>query len=147
MKLSSRTRYGTRAMFALAQAYPDRAVSVRELARNQQLSPKYLEQIVAALKTAGLLKAARGMHGGYTLARPPETIKLSDILRVLEGPCQIVDCVEDARSCRMSEVCPTRETWIEVKQAIDGVLERTTLQDLVERSRRKGNSLPSMYHI
>jgi len=81
MKLSTRMRYGCRAMTELAAAYPDRSVSVRDMARNQRLSAKYLEHIVSPLKTAGLIEAVRGIHGGYALSRPPERVSRPSGLR------------------------------------------------------------------
>jgi len=147
MKLSTRMRYGARALFELAAAYPDRAVSVKEMAERQRLSVKYLEHIIAALKAAGLIKAVRGFRGGYNLARSPSAIRLSEVFRALEGSLTLVDCVEDARTCPMEEVCPTRGTWIELTKAITRVLDRTTLQDLIERKGRKQDSSTAMYQI
>jgi Rrf2 family protein len=140
MRFSTRTRYGARAMVELAAAYPDRAVSVRQMAQNQRLSAKYLEHIVSALKAAGLIEAVRGMHGGYVLSRPPEEIDLSEIFHVLDGYPSPVDCVEDPDRCPMRGVCPTRDTWVQVAEAIEGILGSTTLRDLLGRSRDKGES-------
>ena len=147
MRLSTRMRYGCRAMAELAVAYPREAVSVREIAENQRLSVKYLEHIASALKEAGLVRAIRGMHGGYALCRPPAQISLSDILHALEGSSAPVECVDNPSLCPFWEICPTRETWVEMGEAIEGVLRRTTLQNLAERAQRKGGPPSSMYHI
>ena len=94
MRLSTRTRYGTRAMVELALAYPDLAVPVKDVARKQNLSAKYLEQIMSALKAADLVRSVRGMHGGYALSREPDSITLADVFHVLEGSAAPVDCVD-----------------------------------------------------
>jgi len=147
MRFSTKTRYGARAMAELAAAYDQGAVSVKDIARNQCVSAKYLEQIMASLKAAGLVEAARGMHGGYQLSRPPETVCLGEVFRALEGAPAPVACVEKPGSCPMEDVCPTRETWAEVKEAVEGVLERTTLRDLGERQKRKRDATGPMYYI
>ncbi len=147
MKLSTKTRYGSRAMVEFALAYPEKAVSVKEVAAKQRLSPKYLEHIVASLKAAGLLKSVRGIHGGYALTRPPAQITLKGVFQVLEGSLAPVDCVDHAGACPIEEVCPTRETWVELKEALSGVLEGTTLRCLVENKQRKTNSTGQMYDI
>ncbi len=140
-------RYGTRAMAELAMVYPDRALSVRELAERQCLSPKYLEQIMRALKAAGLAVAVRGARGGYRVAKPPADITLSRIFEVLEGSPAPVDCLEHPDSCPMERLCVTRDTWLEMKEAIEGILKRTTLQDLADREERKSRSFALTYQI
>jgi len=147
MKFSTRTRYGSRAMAELAAAYPDGVVSVKEMARRQHLSAKYLEQIIGSLRSAGLIEAVRGMHGGYVLSRPPSQISLSEVFRVLEGSSAPVGCVENPDQCAMSETCPTRETWVEIREAIEQILEGTSLQDLAERKKRKCDSSGLTYYI
>jgi Rrf2 family protein len=136
MKLSTRMRYGTRALVELAADHPRRVVSVRELAGRVHVSAKYLEQIMAVAKSAGIVVSAVGARGGYRLARPPHAIRLCEIQMALEDP-DIVACISDPASCYMSDTCPTRDTWIAVKDAIGDVLGGVTLQDLLERSRRK----------
>ena len=145
MRLSTRMRYGTRALAELASGYPDAVMSVKDIAESQRISPKYLEHIMGALKAAGFVKSVRGVHGGYVLAAPPAGCRLSDVYRALEGSAAPVECVDDPRSCAFCDQCPTRETWAEVKGAVMEVLEHTTLQDLVDRSRRKQQT--QMYHI
>lgn len=147
MRLSTKMRYGSRAAFELAVAYPDGAPSVREIADRQCVSAKYLEHIMGALKAAGLARAVRGPHGGYMLTRPLASIKLSEIFRVLEGSAGPVDCVDTPDSCPMQNVCPTRGVWVEMREAVRGVPEHTTLQDLVERSRRAVASSAPTYQI
>jgi Rrf2 family cysteine metabolism transcriptional repressor len=136
MKLSTRTRYGTRAMVELGLAYPGGAISARRLAERQQLPVKYLEHIMAALKATGVVKPVRGAHGGYKLARPPEDIKLIEVYRALEGSPALANCVESPDTCPMSENCATRDTWSELTTALETVLETTTLQHLVDKRTR-----------
>ena len=136
MKLSTRMRYGTRALVELAAVHPRRVVSVRELAARVHVSAKYLAQIMVVAKAAGIVASAAGAHGGYRLAKPPHAIRLWDLQKVLEDP-DIVACISDPGSCYMSDTCPTRDVWIAVKDAIGDVLGGVTLQDLLEQSRRK----------
>ncbi len=117
-------------MAEIAGAYPDGTTSVREIAERQSVSAKYLESIVQPLKAAGLIRAVRGMHGGYELTRPPEQISLAEVFRALEGSPAPVPCVDDPSLCGMVEGCPTRDTWVDVKEAIEAVLEGRTLSDL-----------------
>jgi Rrf2 family protein len=147
VKLSTKARYAARALAELACAQPGTTLSVRDVAERQRISPKYLEHILKALKAAGLIKAARGMHGGYALARPPASITLKEVLEILEGSVAPVDCVDEPDSCPMEASCPTRETWVEIKLSILTVLQRTTVQDLSERRNQKLASSAPMYHI
>ncbi len=147
MKLSTRTRYGTRAMAELAAAYGDGPVPVHKLAARQNLSEKYLEQIMVPLKAAGLVEAVRGPGGGYVLARPPSHIRLTDIFRVFEGSTALVDCIDDPEICPLHGGCPTRPFWGELKVAIEGILGRTTLQDLLNRWEKHEHNTMPMYHI
>ena len=134
-------------MADLGDAYPDHAVSVRELGEHERVSPKYLEQILRSLKAAGLVQAVRGREGGYVLARPPENITLKDLYEGLIGSTAPAHCVDCPDKCPFSDGCPTRGTWVELKTAIDGVLERTTVQELVDRKRRKSNSTTEDFSI
>jgi len=137
MRLSTKARYGARALVDLALARPEGATCVRDIAERQCISPKYLEQIMARLKAAGLVKALRGRHGGYALSRPAASITIKELFEVLEGPVAAVECVDDPASCPMSDVCPTRETWVQMKQALQNVLEQTSVQDLVDRENQR----------
>jgi len=147
MRLSTAVRYGARAITQLGSAYSGRAISIREIAQEQRVSPKYLEHILKTLRAAGLVQAVRGKRGGYLLARPPQSITLKDLYGSLVGSAAPVDCVDCADSCPMHDLCPTRDTWVEIKESIERVLERTTVEDLVERQKRKAISAAPMYHI
>ena len=147
MQISTKLRYGSRALAELARAHPDTTLSVRELAERQNISEKYLEHIMSALKSARVVRSVRGKYGGYELERDPESITLTEVFRVLEGSPAPVDCVESPDSCELSPTCPTRQTWLEMRNAVRDVLEKTTIQDLAERGRRKTEEQPEMYHI
>ena len=136
MKLSTKTRYGVRAMAELAAADGGEAVSTRQLAESQGLSVKYLEHIMAALKAAGVVIPVRGMRGGYRLSRAASAITLSDIFEALEGSAALVECVEHPEGCSVSEACPTRETWVELTSALTDVLSNTTVQHILDRRAR-----------
>lgn len=147
MKLSTKARYGTRAMLDLAIRSGEGPVLVREIAKRQGFSARYLEQLLLPLKAAGLARATRGARGGFSLAKPPSEIKLSEIIQIMEGSTALVECVDDAGLCSRADLCVTREVWGEMKKAMNGVLESITLQDLVERQKRKEQLGVAMYHI
>lgn len=131
MKISTRTRYGMRALLELALAYGAGPLQIKVIAERQNISNKYLEQLIAIIKTAGLVRSIRGPHGGYLLAKSPQDIKLSDIFRFLEGSVFTVECVENKDACEQYADCVTRRLWTEVNDAILNVLDNKTLQDLV----------------
>ena len=137
MKISTRTRYGMRAILELALAYKAGPLQIKVIAERQNISNKYLEQLIAIIKSAGLVRSIRGPHGGYVLAKSPEDIKLSEIFRVLEGPVVTVECVENEQACASFADCITRRLWIEVNDAILNVLTNKTLQDLVDMSEKE----------
>jgi Rrf2 family protein len=122
-------------------------VPLKDIARRQQISLLYLEHIIAPLISVGMIRSTRGAHGGVQLARPPQEIKLSEVLGVLEGSIAPVDCINDPKACPRSELCVTRDVWIELKEAMDGVLESKTLQELVEMQKKKKTADTVMYDI
>ena len=147
MRLSTTVRYGARAITQVASAPNGCAVSVREIAQQQRISAKYLEHILRALKAGGLVQAVRGKRGGYVLTRPPESITLKDLYESLEGSAAPVDCVNCPDACALHDVCPTRDTWLELNAAVETVLQRTTIQHLVDRMSQKANSSAPTYQI
>jgi len=147
MKLSTRGQYGTRAMLELALLYGEGPVLLKDIAGRQDIPTSYLENLMVALRAAGLIATVRGMHGGYYLAKPPSEIRLSQIITALEGSVAPVECVDDPNRCRRAESCVARDIWSEVKQAIEGVLESITLEDLAQRYREKQLTGSSRYYI
>jgi len=133
MKISTKGRYGARAMLELACNYDKRRIPAYEIAERQGLSLKYLEALLASLKSAGLVTSEKGRSGGYSLARPPSEITMWDVLSHLENSLCIVHCTGDENGCERRDVCATREVWIELKEATERVLQGRTLQDLCER--------------
>ena len=147
MRLSTRARYGTRALLDLAvNTKTNSTATLKEIAQRQDISLTYLEHLVGPLIDAGLIRSIRGSKGGITLARPAREITLKDIVGVLEGPTAPVECLEHADTCPRSGACVTQEVWDEVGKAINRVLESKTLEDLVERQKSKGAS-GEMYYI
>lgn len=118
----------------LATSGSDRPLHIKTIAQRQGISVKYLEQLMAMLKTAGFVRSVRGSRGGYILAKAADQIKLSDCFRVLEGPVATVECVEDNSFCQRTADCVVRDIWVRVQEAIETVLESVTLQDLADKA-------------
>jgi Rrf2 family protein len=138
MKLSKRGEYGLRAMIDLADWQPEaQVIQIKDLAQREQIPIKFLEQILLTLKNAGLLQSRMGTGGGYYLARPPEEITLGQIVRILDGPLAPVRCVSkmayQACGCPDEETCGLRIAMLDVRNAIAGILDNTTLADVVVR--------------
>lgn len=140
MKLSTRVRYGIRAVLELAEHYGKRPLQTKLIAKNQDISVKYLEQLMATLKSAGIVRGLRGSRGGYVLARAPNQIMLSDVFVAFEGTVATVECVENQDYCDRFADCMARQLWLEVQQAIMNVLGSKTLQDLINQAQEKKSS-------
>jgi Rrf2 family cysteine metabolism transcriptional repressor len=137
MKISTRTRYGLRAVLELAISYGEGPLQLKVIAQHQDISVKYLEQIIAILKSGGMVRSIRGAKGGYILAKSPNQIRLSDVFSCLEGPVNTVECIEDQDYCAKAADCLARQIWTQVQNAINNVLQSITLQELVERTKNK----------
>ena len=138
MMISTKGRYALRIMADVAQHDGEMPVSVREIAQRQDISDKYLEQIITQLSRAGLVKSARGAQGGYMLAKEPQEYTVGEILRLLEGNLAPVACVDDTKdACTRADECVTMEVWREIKDAVNKVVDNITLADLVEQQRQK----------
>lgn len=132
MKLSTRGRYGLKAMFQLALHYGEGPLSINSIAYQQGLSNNYLEQLFSVLRKNGLIKSVRGAQGGYMLAKHPENITVGNILRVLEGDMAPAECViDDNISCDKEESCVTKIVWMRIKDSINSVIDSITLQDML----------------
>lgn len=127
MKLSSRSRYGLKALYILAENYPDR-VSATALERGINVSSKYIEKIMRELGKAGLVAAERGASGGYALSRPPSQVRVGDIVRTLEEEMEFVSCIAGGNKC----VCPTKSVWKKLYDGINELLDSITLGDMLE---------------
>jgi Rrf2 family protein len=135
MKLSTRSRYGTRLMLDLAQHYNEGPIQLGDIARRQDVSVKYLEQIIISLKKARYIESVRGPKGGHILTRPPEEITVAEIIAVLEDSVSLVECVVEPVVCERAPACPTRLLWKEVSEAMFDRLKAVTLADLVEQAK------------
>jgi Rrf2 family transcriptional regulator, cysteine metabolism repressor len=133
MKLSTRSRYGLRALMELAEHYGEGAISVSVIADQQGISQKYLDTLFNSLKVAGLAMSRRGPGGGWQLTRPPSEIRLSEVLPALEGSFALVQCVDFPHTCASTPTCAAREVYVAIHDAILGVLESTTLDQLEKR--------------
>lgn len=131
LKISTKGRYGIRLMLYLAVHYPNGHIPLKEIARNQEISEKYLEQIINPLTKAGFVHSFRGAQGGYSLTSDPRQITVGSILRVLEGSLCPVECLEN-KSCQKSDSCASILLWRRIKDAIDQVVDTVTLADLAE---------------
>jgi Rrf2 family protein len=137
MKLSTRTRYGVRLMLDLAVNKGKGQIFLKDIAREEEISEKYLSLIIIPLKAAGLVNSMRGARGGYILARDPSRITLKEIVDVLEGPTCLVDCVKNSSTCSRAECCASRDLWAIVSESISQTLDSMTLEDLANKSREK----------
>lgn len=137
MKISTKGRYALRLMLDLALQGDGQPIPLRDVARRQDISDKYLEQIVAQLGRAGLVRSVRGAGGGYLLTRPAGEQTVGEILRAVEGSLSPVSCAEDPTCCGRAEHCVTMEVWAKINDAISSVVDNMTLQELVDRSHNK----------
>jgi len=136
MKLSTRCRYGIHAMFDLAQNVGNGPQTIRSIAERQLVPEQYLEQIIGVLRREGFVESVRGAQGGYMLAKRPEEITIGQLLRLLEGPILMADCIQDADACVRSGQCPSRLVWERLTECIDQVLDSVTLGDMLVDQKR-----------
>lgn len=140
MKLSTKSTYGLRAMVNIALSYDEGSIAIRDIAKREEISVSYLEQILNRLKRAGLVAGMRGAMGGYVLSRKPNRITVSDIVKALEGDISPVSCVMpegmSAVGCKRSKGCVTRAVWARLARAIYGCLDSITLADLCDDARK-----------
>lgn len=133
MKLSTKSRYGLRAVIEIAKAYGSAPAKRKSVASNQGISDSYLENILIVLKNNRIIETTRGVNGGYILSRPPKDITILEVIDTLEGPLDIVDCVTSSSSCSKTDTCAARTIWKELSETWKKNLGSLTLQDLIER--------------
>ncbi len=138
MKLTTKGRYGTRALLDIALNSQDGPVTLKEIARRQQIPLSYLEHLISPLVEGGVIRSTRGVGGGVSLARSPGEIRLSEVIGLLENSTALAECVDNPQVCSRSEFCATRDIWRELKAAMDEFLQSRTLDDLIERQKGKG---------
>ena len=146
MKISTKGRYGMRAALELSLRYGLGPVMVREISESQDISERYLEQILNTLRTSGFVMSTRGAKGGYELARNPSEITLGDIIRSLEGPLDVVSCT-GKYECERMKKCATYYVWKEIKEILEKMLNSITLEELVTRHHRLQNQISIEYNI
>ncbi|NLJ98486.1 MAG: Rrf2 family transcriptional regulator [Tissierellia bacterium] len=143
MRLSTRGRYGLKAMYQLAIHYGEGPIPLKNIADKQNLSENYLEQLVSVLRKEGLLNSVRGAQGGYMLSKAPMDITVGDILRILEGDMAPADCVTDGDfECENEENCVTKTVWIKIRDSIDEVIDSITLQDMLDKRQENDENTP-----
>lgn len=147
MKVSTRARYGIRALIDIGLTGNNGPVLVKDIAKRQDISPLYLGHLITPMIAAGMIRSMRGARGGVWLAKPPAEINLHDVIQVLDGSTAPVECVDKPETCKRSETCVMSDVWCELKEVITDLLGSTTLQDLVDRYRVKVQPLEEMYHI
>ena len=131
MKLTTRSRYGTRLMLDMAERYNQGPIQMGEIAERQNISLKYLEQLIIPLKKAGYVQSIRGPRGGHMLTVDPEDIKLGEIVQLYEGDMGLSHCVADPAACDRYGMCALRKVWSEITEEIHGKLNAITFGDLV----------------
>jgi Rrf2 family protein len=142
MKISTKGRYALRLMIDLAQNYDNGYITIKSISERQEISVKYLEQIINVLSRAGFVKSTRGPQGGYRLAKPAGEYTAGMILRQIEGSLVPVACMEDEpNQCPRCDKCATLELWKQLDEAISGVIDRVTLADLLEKQEEKSKDL------
>lgn len=147
MKLSTKVRYGTRAMLDLACHYGNGPVLLKDIAQRQEISLKYLDRIISSLKAAGLVKSLRGAKGGFVLNASPSKITINKIMEALEGPLELVECLSNRDFCHRVNFCVMHDIWHELGRSMEVVLKTTTLEDLIIREKKKKKGSGSMYYI
>ena len=135
MKLSTKGRYGLRALIDLALYSENETVSIQSIARRQNISDSYLEQLMRKLRSAGLIVSVRGAQGGYKLARPANEISVGDFLRALEGRLEAGTCGGEDKSCQGADLCVTKFVWERINSSIRDTVDSIKLSQLVEESR------------
>ena len=133
MKLSTRSRYGIRGLLELALHYGEGPVQIKTIADVEDISVKYLEQLIAQLRSAGYVRSIRGPKGGYVLAKDPSEITLYHVFEVLEGPVIPLDCLDKGGSCDQVASCLLRPVWKELRDSVQEILSKTTFQDLADK--------------
>ena len=135
-KLSTKGRYGARLMLDLALNSGKGPVALKDVARRQEISEKYLEHLIAPLKKAKLIRSSRGAHGGYELLKPPAGISLKEVITAVEGPMCIVECTQKPSICKRARDCLSRGAWQELSLKINETLSALTLEKIIDQDTR-----------
>ncbi|MCL4371433.1 MAG: Rrf2 family transcriptional regulator [Chloroflexi bacterium] len=145
MRISMKSDYALRAMMELAAAYGNRSLQTSEIAARRAIPESYLEQLLTTLRKAGFVASSRGPQGGHSLALHPSQVTAGDVVKALDGPVIVLDCLDSSDACQHSNPCVLRELWLEVRGAVEGTLDRITIEELSSRQAVADGGL--MYHI
>jgi len=144
MKISTKGRYGLRILMDLALHQSEKPRLIRDIAKSQQISEKYISRLVIALRKAGMIRSVRGVNGGFHIAMKPEDITLLNVIEVMEGPLSIVDCVSTPKCCAHSKDCAPREVWCSLNENIRTLMSGTTLADILASYERQNKNREDM---
>ncbi len=147
MRLSTKTRYGLRALVDLAAREGQGPILIESIARRQEVSRKYLDAIFGRLREAGLLRSQRGAKGGVMLGRSADLISVAEVVRALEGPIRLVDCDAGGKACGRRDICVTHDLWRDIAEMIEKHMDGVTVGDLSKQMLQKEAAGSSMYHI
>ncbi|MDY6967551.1 MAG: Rrf2 family transcriptional regulator [Spirochaetota bacterium] len=147
MKITTKGRYGTRLLLDLAVNFGGNPILLKDIAKRQDISEKYLGHLIPPLKLAGLINSSRGAHGGYMLAKAPNEITFSEIIKAVEGHTVVTECVSSPSVCNRSDLCVCRDVWTELSEKTMEILRSITLQDVVKKQIEMQKSKPLMYYI
>ena len=147
MKVSTKLRYAIRFLIDLAVHNHQQTVPLKDIAKRQEISEKYLWQVAVPLKAAGLVEAARGSHGGFRLARPAGRVTILQVAQIVEGPVALVACVNDPRLCARSTQCSARELWTDLSGLLAHALQGITIEDLADKQRQRAQTTEPAYEI
>lgn len=139
MKLSTRCRYGTRAMIELARNYSKGPLKRDEIAKREGISSSYLENILISLKSRNLIRTIRGANGGFSLMDSPEKITMYDVVTALEGPVEPIHCIENSEQCIRTESCVSRKFWMSFHEIQVNKLKSASLQSLLDMEKEQGD--------
>ena len=142
MKLSTKARYAVRAMIELSREYGKGPLQLKMIAKRQDISDKYLEQVLSPLRVNGLIFTLKGSRGGYVLSRAPEEITLYDVVHIVEGSLAPVDCVDNNEICSRRELCVTRDVWSKLKEVIIRELKSVNLAELAAKQSERYSEVP-----
>lgn len=134
MKISTKSRYGTRAVLEIALNRSGDKLTRKQISKNQEIPSSYLENILISLKTKGIIRTIRGPKGGYELAKEPEEITIFEIVNILEGPSDSIPCLDDSNTCTRSSICVTTDVWRRLQDVQKDLLSEITIKDLVEQT-------------
>jgi Rrf2 family protein len=146
MKISTRTRYGVRALIDIGFHFNGQPIFIKDISKRQNISKIYLEQIMLVLKNAGIVRSIRGTKGGFVLEKDPADLTMQEIVAILQGPISIVDCIINKKYCPKWSKCLTRELWIQVNNAIINTLDSITLKQMI-RKEKEIEKIFQMYEI